>query len=163
MTKTFLYGWTVFGLLLIPSLAFSQANQAWWQVLLTHLIEIAAVVLTPALIVVSRAFAASLAKKANIELAERQFALLDDLVNKGVSFAHEQGRKALKSNGTISAEDKKAAAVNFVAQGINHLGLPGAGQELLTQFVEAKLNLRRDDPVKAGELAKTNAGRIIPT
>lgn len=162
MKNKYVYLITVLGYLSIPTIVFAQTTQAWWQVLLSHLMEMAVVVLTPSLIVLSRAFAASLAKKNHIELAERQYALLDDLVNKGVSFAHEQGRKALNAGNPLAAEDKAAAAVNFVNSGINHLGLPGAGKELLAQFVEARLNLRRDDPVKAGELAKTNSERVIP-
>lgn len=147
---------------LLPQVAFAQDTQEWWQVLLSRVLEIAVVVLTPTLIVLGRALAASMAKKSGIELAERQYALIDELVNKGVSFAHEQGRKALKADKAMAPEDKAAAAVDFVDKGINQLGLPSAGKDLLLQLVEARLNQRRDDPVKPGELAKTNDGRVIP-
>jgi hypothetical protein len=151
-----------FGYLAIPSLAFAQATQVWWQVLLSHVLEMAVVVITPSLIILSRAFAQAMAKKNHIELAERQYALLDELVNKGVSFAHEQGRKALQEGKPLDSTDKKLAAVNFVNDGVNHLGLPGASKELLAQFIEARLNLRRDDPTKEGEIVKTNSGRVVP-
>lgn len=146
----------------LPRIAFAQETQAWWQLALTHLIEIAITVITPSLIIIARTYAKVLAERNGIELAERQYTLLDDLVNKGVSYAHEQGRKALKADKPLSSTEKHAAAVEFVNSGLKHLGLVDASKDLLAQLVEAKLNLRRDDPVAPGKIARTNAGREIP-
>jgi len=146
-----------FSVFSISTLAYAQtapATQAWWQLLLTHLLELIILVLTPTLMLLARNFAQSFAKKTGVEVSERQNALLDDLTSKAIAYAHEKGRNALKAGQPLDAADKKIAAVNFVNDGMQYLGLPKAAQELLAQTVEAKLNQHRSDPVTAGKVTK---------
>jgi len=148
---------TLFSVLSLSTLAYAQdvpATQTWWQLLLTHLLELVLIVVTPSLIMIARGYAQVLAKKAGIEMAERQNMLLDDLTTKAIAYAHEKGRNALKAGQALDPADKKSVAVNYVNDGINHLGLPSAAQEMLAQLVESKLNQHRSDPVKPGEHTK---------
>jgi hypothetical protein len=134
-----------FALLLVSNVAFAQdvPQQTWWQLALNHLIELAVAVLTPSLIMLVHKYTQIIADKAGMHLAETQYALLDDLVTKGVHYAQEQSHKALKDGTLLSAKDKRVSAVKFVTDGVEHLGLTGVATQLVEQYVEAKLSSRR--------------------
>ena len=99
--------------------------------------------------------------KAGLDASERHYKLVDALVNQGISYAHEQGRNALKQGSPIPAEERKKAAVEFIAQEMKASGLAHDGSVHLEKLVEAKLNMRRDDPKQKGKLVVSNNGRAV--
>lgn len=149
-------------LLLIPNIAWaSEGDPVWWQVALAHMLQIVITIVTPTLVLLARKLVLAAVEKSGLEASERHLALVDALVNQGISYAHEQGRKALKQGSTIPADERKKAAVDFIAAELEATGLAYAGSEQLEKLVEAKLNMRRDDPKKKGKFVVSNNGRSI--
>jgi len=133
-------------LVLLPNVALAQdkvATQSWWQYLLANVIQIAVVILTPTAILLAHKLVSVVAKKTGVEVSERHNALVDEWVNKGIHYAEEQGRKALKADKPLSNDDKKAAAAKFAMDGLNSLGLPNAGRDALEALAESKLHMQR--------------------
>ena len=119
-------------------------GQEFWQAILAHLLEIVVVIATPIIIVLVRKLIQVIEKKANVDVAERHEALLDEWITKGIAFGHEQGRKALKEGkDPVSGDEKKNAAVDFVAEGLKNTGLTEMGAEALAKLIESKLNVER--------------------
>lgn len=120
------------------------AGQAFWQAIVAHIVELVVLVATPIIAVLVRKLVRVLEDKTSIDVAERQEALIDSLVNKGIAYAHEQARKALKDGEEpLDGDTKKNAAVDFVADILENTGVVTIGADALSKLVEAKLNIDR--------------------
>lgn len=120
------------------------AGQAFWQAIVAHIVELVVLIATPIIAVLIRKLVRVLEDKTSIDIAERQEALIDGLVNKGIAYAHEQARKALKEGqDPMDGDTKKNAAVDFVAEALTNTGAASLGADALAKLVEAKLNIER--------------------
>jgi hypothetical protein len=135
-----------FALLLIGCGGEGEAveGQEFWQAIVAHLLEIVVVIATPLILVLVSKLVKVIEAKANIDVAERHEVMLDEWITKGIAFGHEQGRKALKEGkDPVSGDEKKNAAVDFIAEGLKNTGLAEMGAEALAKLVESKLNVER--------------------
>lgn len=126
-------------------------GQAFWQSIVGSVVEIVVVVATPLLLLLARKVVRVVEDKTKISLSDQQEMMLESWVEKGIAYAHEQGRKALKENKKpLKGDEKKIAAVDFIESALKSTGLINLGRDKLEQLVEAKLNMQReeDDRVK---------------
>lgn len=119
-------------------------GQAFWQTIVSHLLEIAVVIATPLILLLVQRLVRLIEDKAKIDVAYRHELMINEWVGKGIAFAHEQGRKALKDGkDPIPGDEKKNAAVDFIASGLKSTGLVTLGRDALAKLVESKLNQDR--------------------
>jgi len=119
-------------------------GQEFWQAIVAHVLEIVVVIATPLILVLIHKLIQVIEAKAKIDVAERHEKMIDEWVTKGIAFAHEQGRKALKEGqDPVSGDEKKNAAVDFIADGIKNTGITQLGADALAKLVESKLNVER--------------------
>lgn len=134
--------------LLFPFLVLGCAegdNQSFWQALSANLLEIVVLVATPIILLLVRKLVQVLEDKLGIDVADKHEALMSQLVMKGIAYAHEQGRKALKEGKPpVAGDEKKIMAVEFVADQLERMGATTFAADKLEKLVEAHLNLERD-------------------
>lgn len=120
-------------------------GQVLWQSIVEHVLELVVLVATPLVLLLVRKLVRVLEDKTKINVAERHESMIDDWVSKGIAYAHEQGRKALKSGRKPpSGEKKKIEAVEFISEALKNTGVVSLGSDALAKLVEAKLNLERE-------------------
>jgi hypothetical protein len=125
----------------------AAAQQEWWMVLLDFLLQL----VTPVAIAVLTTLAGIAVQKWGKKLdADKQAALtrlLSGFIEGGISFAEEQGRKALKNGGeqTKSAE-KLQAAVDYIQLQIASSGVASIATDDLVKLIEARLQAERTRP-----------------
>jgi hypothetical protein len=71
---------------------------------------------------------------------------LESSMTKGVAWAEEQGRKALKNGSPIKGDTKLELALEFVLRELQDRGYPELAREKLTRYLEAKLAAERAAP-----------------
>jgi len=125
----------------------AASQQEWWMVLLDALLQIVtplaiAVLTTLAGIAVQR-----WGKKLDVDKQAAVTRLLSGIIEGGISFAEEQGRKALKNGGeqTKSAE-KLQAAVDYIQSQIASSGIADVARDDLVKLIEARLQAERTRP-----------------
>lgn len=120
-------------------------GQEFWQSIVAHLVEIVVVFATPLLLLLARKLIQIIEAKTSIQVAEHYELMVDEWVGKGIAYAHEQSRKALKA-GTkpLASDEKKVAAVDFIAEGLRNTGVVALGSDALARLVESKLSMARN-------------------
>ena len=119
-------------------------GQAFWQSIVAHLVEIAVVFATPLLLILARKLIQIIEAKTNVQVAEHYEVMVNEWVGRGIAYAHEQSRKALKADSKpLSGDEKKVAAVDFIAEGLRNTGVVSMGSDALAKLVESKLNMAR--------------------
>jgi len=135
-----------FALLLIGCGGGGEAveGQEFWQAIVAHLLEIVVVIATPLILILVRKLIQVLEDKTNIDVAEKHEKMLDEWITKGIAYGHEQGRKALKEGkDPVTGDEKKNAAVDFIADGLKNTGVVEMGRDALAKLIESKLNVER--------------------
>jgi hypothetical protein len=135
-----------FALLLIGCGGDGEAveGQEFWQAIVAHLLEIVVVIATPLVLILVRKLIQVIEKKTDIDVAEKHEKMIDEWITKGIAYGHEQGRKALKEGkDPVTGDEKKNAAVDFIAAGLDNTGLVTMGRDALAKLVESKLNVER--------------------
>lgn len=128
-------------------------TQSFWQALAEHVIEILVTILTPIIIVLINKAIKIFEQKTKIDVAERHEALIEMCVSSGIAFAHEQGRKALKSGAVpVKGDEKKIMALETASNKLKTLGVVEQDAEVLAQFIDARLNQERRDPKEKGRV-----------
>jgi len=119
-------------------------GQEFWQAIVAHLLEIVVVIATPLILILVRKLIQVIEKKTDIDVAEKHEKMIDEWITKGIAYGHEQGRKALKEGkDPVTGDEKKNAAVDFIAAGLDNTGLVTMGRDALAKLVESKLNVER--------------------
>lgn len=72
--------------------------------------------------------------------------MLEQSMTKGVAWAEEQGRKALKTGAPIKSDTKLELALEFVLRELQDRGYPELAREKLARYLEAKLSAERAKP-----------------
>lgn len=131
----------------------SLAQQEWWQMLLSHLVEIVA---SAVLLVVPVMFRAALAKWATKLTAEKQLVLaklFNGILLGAVAYAEEQARKALREGSPVpNGVLKLDLALEYTEREIQRSGLPSMVRADLERLLESRLQLERGR-LAAGEEA----------
>ena len=119
-------------------------DSASTKAVLDFILQTLTIIVTPVLIMLAHKLTQEFAKRTGIALAEQQATLLDDAVMKGVAYAHEQSRKALKLNlPPIPGEDKRAMAVDFVVRNLQEQKTPEKARDHIANLIEARLHIDR--------------------
>jgi hypothetical protein len=119
-------------------------GQAFWQTAVTQLLDLVFVIATPIAITLTRRLIAVLETKTGVDVAERHERLIDSAIEKGIAYAHEQSRKALKaSEKPIPGDEKKRAALAFATGLLEEAGGVTYVKDTLERLIEAKLNMSR--------------------
>jgi hypothetical protein len=114
------------------------------KMLLDFVLQTLVIIITPIAIMLAHKLTREFAKRTGVTVAEQQALLLDDAIMKGIAFAHEQGRKALKLNlPAVASIDKRATAIDFVVRTLKEQKMPEKTREYIGGLVEARLNLDR--------------------
>jgi hypothetical protein len=152
---------TVLTMLLIPVLVLAQTIgdpspcppvtvsmepviQEWWEVLLSHLVEVVASLCMVILPILIRAAINRWTKKLD---ADKQLAiqrLIDGILSGAVAFAEEQAKKALDAGQekTPSAQ-KLDTALSYARDQIVASGVGEVSREQLEKWLEARLHMQR--------------------
>jgi len=129
------------------NLSVADQAQTWWMVLLDLLVQLSAPLVTMILGVLGTWMVRKLGKKWDSEKQEAVIRLTDNMIAAGVSFAEEQGRKALRADKVkTEGADKMQSAVDFIRQQLDASGLPGIGEDELKKLIEARLHQERTKP-----------------
>ena len=119
-------------------------GQQFWQIIVEHVLEIVVVIATPLVLLLVQKLIKVIEDKAGITVAQVHEQMIDEWVTKGIAYGHEQGRKALKAGkDPVTGDEKKNAAVDFIAAGLDNTGLVTMGRDALAKLVESKLNIER--------------------
>jgi hypothetical protein len=146
----FVFSWSALGEPCPPvdvNLSVADQAQEWWMVLLDFLLQL----VTPIAIAVITALAGIAVRKWGRKLdADKQEAIIrltDGIITSGLSFAEEQGRKALRVDKVkTESADKLQSAVDYVKQQLDASGLPQVAEDELVKLIEAKLHQERARP-----------------
>lgn len=129
------------------NLSIADQAQTWWMVLLDFLVQLSAPIVTMILGVLGTWLVRKLTRKWDAEKQEAVIRLTDSMIAAGVSFAEEQGRKALRIDKVkTESADKMQAAVDFIKGQLDQSGLPGIAEEELKKLIEARLQRERSKP-----------------
>jgi len=129
------------------NLSLAEQAQTWWMVLLDFLLQL----VTPIAIAVLTTLAGIAVRKWGHKLdTDKQEALIrltDNVITAGISFAEEQGRKALRADKVkTEGAQKLSMATEFVKTQLDQSGLSGIAEEELVKLIEARLAQERAKP-----------------
>lgn len=129
------------------NLSVADQAQTWWMVLLDFLLQLVTPIAIAVLTTLAGIAVRKWGKKLDTDKQEALVRLTDSLITSGISFAEEQGRKALRTNSvkTESAQ-KLSMATDFIAQQLSASGLPGIAEDELVKLIEARLAQERTKP-----------------
>jgi len=129
------------------NLSVADQAQTWWMVLLDFLLQLVTPIAIAVLTTLGGIAVRKWGKKLDTDKQEALIRLTDSLITSGISFAEEQGRKALKVDAvkTESAQ-KLSLATEFIAQQLSSSGLPGIAEAELVKLIEARLAQERTKP-----------------
>ena len=114
------------------------------KVVLDFILQMLVIVITPIGVMLAHRATREFAKRTGIVLAEQQTVVIDDAVMKGIAYAHEQSRKALKLNlPVVPGVDKRATAIDFVVRTLHEQKIPEKSRDYIGGLVEARLNIDR--------------------
>lgn len=129
------------------NLTMSEQAQTWWMILLDFLLQL----VMPLAIAVLTTLAGIAIRKWGRKLdADNQEAIIrvtDGIITSGLSYAEEQGRKALRAgNVRTTGADKLHSAIDYVKHQIDASGLPQVAENELIDLIESKLHQERVRP-----------------
>jgi len=129
------------------NLAIGEQTQTWWMVLLDFLLQLVAPVAIAVLTTLGGIAVRKWGKKMDADKQEALVRLTDNFITSGISFAEEQGRKALRvGNARTEGAQKLSVATEFVSKQLSSSGLPRIAEGELTKLIEAKLSQERARP-----------------
>mgnify|MGYP001025393841 CR=1 FL=1 len=129
------------------NLSVADQAQEWWMVLLDFLLQLVTPIAIAVLTTLAGVAVRKWGKKLDTDKQEALVRLTDSLITSGISFAEEQGRKALRTDKvkTESAQ-KLSMATDFIAQQLSTSGLPGIAEDELVKLIESRLAQERTKP-----------------
>ena len=116
----------------------------FWKDLFAQLIDVVIVVATPILLMLAHKLVKRISQKWDLNLEFAQGAKLDDYIEQGLAYAREQTRKSLKQGTTLSGDDKRKIAVDYIAEAVKRSSLGELGADYIGARLEARLNSSRD-------------------
>jgi hypothetical protein len=123
------------------------AQQEWWMVLLIGLMDIIAPVVISILGALAAVAIRKLGKKWDVETQDKFIGLTQSMIASGISFAEEQGRKALRAGeDQTDGATKMAHAVSFVQERLDESGVGQMAEDKLVQLIESRLMKERSRP-----------------
>lgn len=122
-------------------------QQEWWMVLLDALLQLVAPFAIAILSTLASIAIRKWGKKLDVDTQDRLIGITDNLIASGVSFAEEQGRKALKGGEDQTDGARKLQhAVDYIQEQLDESQLPQIGTEKLQRLIEARLHAERTRP-----------------
>jgi len=129
------------------NLSVADQAQEWWMVLLDFLLQLVAPIAIAVLTTLAGIAVRKWGHKLDHEKQEALVRLTDSVITSGISFAEEQGRKALRFDKVkTEGAEKLSTATDFVAQQLSASGLPGIAEDELVKLIESRLAMERAHP-----------------
>lgn len=129
------------------NLSVADQAQEWWMVLLDFLLQLVTPIAIAVLTTLAGIAVRKWGKKLDTDKQEGLIRLTDGIITSGLSFAEEQGRKALRTNKVkTESADKLQLAVDYVSQQLDSSRLPQIAEDELVKLIEAKLQIERARP-----------------
>jgi len=129
------------------NLSTAEPVQAWWQVLLIHLMDAVVPIVAAVLGTLVSIAVRKWGKKLDTEKQDAVIRLTNDFIAAGIGFAEEQGRKALKDGAERTpGADKLGSALEFVQDRLSVSGLDKMAEEELSRLIESRLASERARP-----------------
>jgi hypothetical protein len=120
-------------------------DSTWIVIIDQIVIPVIVAVVAPILIVLAKKALDVFQEKTGIQVAEAQRKMLEGLIDKGIAYAEEQARKAVKKGGDeLDGESKLELAVDFISTNAAALGLDAKADDL-AKLIESKLYADRED------------------
>jgi hypothetical protein len=114
------------------------------KMILDFILQTLVIIITPIAIMLAHKFTREFAKRTGVTVTEQHTTLLDDAIMKGIAYAQEQSRKALKlKQPPITSADKHAIAVDFVIRTLRENKIAEKSRDYIGVLVDARLNLDR--------------------
>jgi hypothetical protein len=111
----------------------------WIIILDKVVIPVILAIVAPILVVLAKKALDVFQEKTGLEVSKEHRSLLEDLVGKGIAFAEEQARKALKSGDAApDGSSKLELAIDFISTNAEAMGLDTKADDL-AKLIEAKL------------------------
>ena len=148
------------------NLAVAEQVQTWWMVLLDFLLQLVMPLAIAVLTTLTGVAIRKWGKKLDVDNQEAIIRVTDGIITSGLSFAEEQGRKALRAGSVrTTGADKLQSAVNYAKHQIEASGLPRIAENELIDLIEAKLHQERVRPngVIAGDGGVVNIDDVLET
>ena len=148
------------------NLSVADQAQEWWMVLLDFLLQLVTPIAIAVITTLAGVAVRKWGKKLDHEKQEAIIRLTDGIITSGLSFAEEQGRKALRVDKVkTESATKLQSAVDYIRQQLDSSGLPNIAEEELKQLIEARLQQERTKPdgVVPSEPADTIPSEPPPT
>jgi len=115
----------------------AAGEQAWWQALLVHVVEVAVAILTPVL----GLLAVAIARRFKIKLEQEE---VDRLAVKAMAYAEQKAKHALKAEAKkTSGAEKMDMALGFARSVARNHGLSEKATSKMRDVIEAKLGERK--------------------
>jgi hypothetical protein len=122
----------------------AQATQAWWEILLSYLVEIVASLMLVVIPVLVRAALAKWGEKLSVDKQVAVQRLVDGVLGSAVAFAEEQAKKALHDGGERTpGAQKMDQALAYAKRQLESSGVGVIAEEDLVAWMEARLHLQR--------------------
>lgn len=133
----------VMGLLLITGCDFLKTTTG--HAVMEYVMQTIVLIVTPILLLLAKRVVQIVEQKTGLTATAQQIQLIDDAVYRGVAYAEEQGRKALKLNEDLPpGELKRQMAVEFALDMVKNHKAAELSRDYLMKLVEAQVNLQRD-------------------
>jgi len=129
------------------NISLADQAQEWWMVLLDALLQLVMPIAVAVLTTLASIAVRKWGKKLDSDKQEAIVRLTDGIVVAGLSFAEEQGRKALRVDKVkTESASKLQAAVDFIQGQLDQSGLPQIGKDELVKLIESRLHQERAKP-----------------
>lgn len=113
---------------------------------MAYVIEAVVLIATPILLILVKRIVQVIEERTGLSASAQQLELVDSAVYKGIAYAEEQARKALKTDAVaIKGDEKLEMAVDFALKMLKNHDIADMGRDYLTKTVEAHLNLIRTE------------------
>lgn len=123
------------------------AQQEWWMVALDFILQLVAPIAIAVLTALAGIAVRRWGRKLSVDKQTAISKLVATFIEGGISFAEEQGRKALKVDGTqTKSAEKLQVAVDYIKAQIASSGIADIARDDLVMLIEARLQAERVKP-----------------
>ena len=131
-------------IILFPAIALADAPMS---TALGGVVELVAYGLGLLLATLLSLLAKKVSDKFKVSIPEKWMDSANALIDKGISYAEEKSKQAIKNNETINGNEKLNLAAGFVLSMADDKKLIKLGEDKLKKLIEARLGQNRVDPL----------------
>lgn len=120
-------------------------NSVTGKAVMDYVMQAVVLIVTPIVLLLAKRAIQIVEQKTGLTATQQQLALVDDAVYKGVAYAEEQGRKALKvDEPAVESNMKRQIAAEFALDMIKNHNAADISRDYLLKMVEAHVSMSRE-------------------